>query len=150
MRDIRDRLLTEFNDEEARREYADEFLDTAIALQIKALRQQRGWNQSELGRRAGKMKQQQVSQLERVDYASWTIQTLKRLAAAFDLVLQVKFESFGELLNDAATISRESLERPSFADDPVFRATDAPVASERWEALSRTMFADEKPSAAFG
>jgi hypothetical protein len=43
------------------------------------------------------------------------------LAEAFDLALTVNFESFGTFLDEAASLGRDALERPSFADDPVFR-----------------------------
>lgn len=136
MRDIQERLLEEFRDPDARREYADEFLASFIALQIKVLRQQRQWNQRQLGDAAEGMKQQQISVLEKANYSSWTIQTLKRLAAAFDLVLSVRFESFGKLLGDITGLSRESLERPSFKDDPAFAATVSPDSQK--DALSGT------------
>lgn len=124
MEDTRDRLLGEFHDEEARREYADEFLDAAVALQIKTLRQQRDWTQQDLASRAG-MKQSRISVMEQVDYSSWSVKTLRRLAAAFDLALVVRFESFGNLLGDITSLGRATLERPSFADDPVFHPETA-------------------------
>lgn len=121
MRDIWNRLCAEFKDEDARREYADEFLDTMISLQIRALRQERKWNQKQFGDRVPEgMEQQQVSLLESADYSSWTITTLKRLAAAFDLRLRVTFESFGSLRDDLLALRRQDLQRPSFGDDPAF------------------------------
>lgn len=112
----RDRLVDDLVDEESRREFANEFLDSRIALQIKALRQQRQWTQAQLAKRAG-MRQSQISRLENVNNSSWTIATLKRLAAAFDLPLYVLFPSWSQLVDDSLGLSRSSLERPTFAED---------------------------------
>lgn len=118
MENTREALREEFREPEARHDYAEVFLDSSIALQIKALRQQRGWTQEELAEKAG-LKQSQVSAMEQVSFSSWTLRTLRKLAKAFDLALSVRFESFGWLLDDALSSRREALERPSFGDDPV-------------------------------
>ena len=121
METTREMLREEFRDPEARHDYADLFLDSSIALQIKALRQQRGWTQEELAQRAG-LKQSQISAMEQVTFSSWRLKTLRELATAFDLTLAVRFESFGWLLNDALSTRREAPERPSFEEDPAFTA----------------------------
>lgn len=120
MEEIRKSLADELKDPEARRDYSDEFLSSYIALQIKTLRQQRGWSQAELARRSG-LKQSRISAMEQADYSSWNLRTLQRLAAAFDLAFVAGFESFGRMLDSMTSISRASLERPSFGEDPAFR-----------------------------
>jgi transcriptional regulator with XRE-family HTH domain len=120
MEEIRKGLADELRDPEARRDYADEFLSSYIALQIKTLRQQRGWSQEELARRSG-MKQSRISAMEQADYSGWNLRTLQRLAAAFDLAFVAGFESFGRMLDSMTSISRTTLERPSFEEDPAFR-----------------------------
>ena len=122
MEEIRNGLADELKDPEARRDYADEFLSSYIALQIKTLRQQRGWSQAELAQRAG-MKQSRISAMEQADYSGWSLRTLQRLAAAFDLAFVAGFESFGRMLDSMTSISRAELERPSFEEDPAFRET---------------------------
>lgn len=117
MENMKDILTAEFEDKVARKQYAVEFLNAQIALQIKALRQQRGWSQTDLATRAGKH-QSQISAMEGIDFRSWKISTLLQLAEAFDLALTVKFESFGQFLEDSLHVDRESLERPSFDQDP--------------------------------
>ena len=104
--------------------YVDEFLNTFIATQVKVLREQRGWSQEKLANEAG-MKQARISVLENVNYSSWSINTLRRIAEAFDLTLNVSFEEFGKRLRDIERFSRESLERFSFKEDPVFQAPQA-------------------------
>lgn len=128
MEDIHAVLREEFRDPEARKDYAEEFLNSFIALQIKTLRQQREWSQEDLAERAG-MKQSRISAMEQVDYDSWSVRTLKRLAQAFDLALIVRFESFGEFLGEVTSVSRQELERPSFVDDPEFVVGGKPQAS---------------------
>ncbi len=117
---IKARLLEEFRDREARTEYADEFLDAAIALQIATLRQERELTQQDLGDLAG-MKQSRISTMEKVDYSSWSVRTLRRLAKAFDLPLVIRFESWGNFLDSATKLGRHDLERPSFKKDPAFQ-----------------------------
>jgi transcriptional regulator with XRE-family HTH domain len=118
--DIRNELMEAFGDREYRQTYADSFLDTYIAAQIKALREARGWSQQDLGERSG-MHQSRISALENVNYSSWSIRTLRRLAKAFDLRLSVRFDSFGHLLEEVVSFKREALQEPSFAQDPVFQ-----------------------------
>lgn len=109
-------LKDKLRNREYRTAYAESFLDSSIALQIKTLREERGWTQAELAERAGMM-QSRISTLEQADYSSWSVKTLRRLAEAFDLVLSVRFESFGWLLNQATRFSRADLRRPSFNED---------------------------------
>lgn len=120
MSELTDTLREEFKDKETRHVYCDEFLNSSIATQIKVLREQRGLTQRELAERAS-MRQERISVLEDVNYSSWTINVLRRLAEAFDLTLTVKFESFGEKLFAIEDMNRETLEKPSFDEDPVFQ-----------------------------
>ena len=114
----KEQLIEELREsQESREEIVVEHLDSSIALQIKVLRQQRGWSQVELGESAG-LGQSQVSTLENVNNSSWTVATLKKIAAAFDLPLLVKFGSWGEFVNDVTSMSRQTMERPSFHEDP--------------------------------
>jgi transcriptional regulator with XRE-family HTH domain len=110
----------EFKDKDYRHGYVDEFLNSRIATQIKVLREQREWSQSKLAEEAG-MKQPRISVLENVNYSSWSINILRKLAEAFDLTLSVSFENFGSRMHDIKEFSRENLERCSFNDDPYFR-----------------------------
>jgi transcriptional regulator with XRE-family HTH domain len=115
-------LISELTDKEAREQYAADLLDSYIALQIKTLRQQRGWSQEDLAALAGKH-QSQISAMEQIDFRSWKISTLQRLANAFDLALVVRFESFGTFLREILPVERGALERLSFADDPEFKSS---------------------------
>jgi len=120
MIELADKLRHEFQDKEYRQAYADEFLNASIATQIKVLREQHPWTQEELAEKAG-MKQSRISILENVNYSAWSLTTLKRLAEAFDVTLKVSFESYSARLLDIQRFGRESLERFSFDEDPVFQ-----------------------------
>jgi len=112
-------LKQSFRDKDYRHGYVDEFLNACIATQIKVLREQRGWSQKELACQA-EMKQPRISVMENVNYSSWSIKILRKLAEAFDLTLRVSFESFSTRVADIDKFSRKNLERCSFEDDPYF------------------------------
>jgi transcriptional regulator with XRE-family HTH domain len=121
MSELVDKLRSEFQDEEYRHSYAEECLNTMIASQIKVLREERELTQSALAKSA-EMLQPRLSVMENADYSSWSVSTLKRLARALDLALSVKFEAFSEVILDFEEMSKETLSRPSFKDDPMFRS----------------------------
>lgn len=106
------KLRKKFSDREIAHAYVDEFLNMSIATQLKVLREQRRLTQKSLAELAG-MKQERISVLENVNYSSWSINTLRKLAAAFDVRLRVSFETFGSCLAEMENFTRESLERMS-------------------------------------
>lgn len=109
-------LRKKFTDPTYRHSYADGFMCSYIGMQIRKLREQRGWTQEQLADLAGK-RQSEVSRHEDASNESWTISSLRDYARAFDVALVVKFESFGERLKDIESFSVESLRVPSFAED---------------------------------
>lgn len=115
-----ERLKHSFRDKDYRQVYTEGFCDSKIATQIKVLREQRGWTQAQLAE-AADMKQSRIAALEDVNYSSWSIRTLRRLAQAFDLWLDVEFKEFGALWPQLQNFSRESLVHYAFEDDPVFK-----------------------------
>ena len=136
MNESADRIRREFENPEYRHAYAESRLNTALAAQIVFLREQRGWTQEQLGLRAG-MPQSAISRIESVDYAKWNVTTLRKLARAFDITVNISFESFGEFLRRLPKTRRANLEKPSFSEDLEMRAP-ASVAPE-WTALRFTV-----------
>lgn len=141
--DLIEELRSEFADREYRHHYADSFLDTFMASQLAALREARGMTQAQLGELSG-MKQSQISRLEDASYSGRSISSLKRLAKAFDLRLSVRFESFGTIVDETLNSSPEQLQRPSFAEEPVFASPNAklritPVRSLSLSAIETSM-----------
>lgn len=131
MNTYRGRLITALQDEEYRYAYDEEFANSRMATQIKVIREQReGMTQAKLAEKAD-MKQSRISALENVDYSAWSISTLRRLARALGVRLTFKFESWGELLSEVESFSRDDLQRPDFEHDPAF----APATAEMPKAL---------------
>jgi transcriptional regulator with XRE-family HTH domain len=107
----------------ARQRFSESHVDKTIAHQIRAIRDSLGWSQERLAEEVG-MNQNAISRLESPDYGKPTISTLKRLAAAFDVSLIVRFAPFSEIvdwvsgtprLNEGLTT--ESLAVPTFAQE---------------------------------
>lgn len=92
------RLLS---DREYRDVYVFQCLSVSLALQLRALRDQRGWSQTDLARRAN-VGVATVSRLESFDLKRTTVNTLIRVAKAFDVALQVQFASWPEFLTSTS------------------------------------------------
>src|SRR5262249_12867648 len=88
----------EIQDKEYRHGLIAAQIEVDLPLQLKALRKQRGWSQPEMERRTG-MKQSRFPLMERPGGAHFTLDTLRRLAEAFDVALIVRFAPFSEFLN---------------------------------------------------
>jgi len=73
-------------------------------------------SQSELASLTG-MAQNAISRLESAEYGRPSITTLKRLAAAFDVALIVRFAPFRELTEWVSNLSAGSLKVPSFSEE---------------------------------
>ncbi len=73
-------------------------IDKGIAFQIRAIRDKQGTSQAELAEAIG-TNQNNISRLESPTYGKATITTLKKLAAAFDVALVVRFVPFSQLIN---------------------------------------------------
>jgi transcriptional regulator with XRE-family HTH domain len=100
--------------------YRDTFVDshiaTNLAAQIYALREARGWTQGQLAERAG-MAQARISVMENPSYDQFTLSTLKRLRAAFDVALVVKFMPFTEFTDWMVNLTPEKLAPPNFEEE---------------------------------
>lgn len=112
---LRDRheLMDSLRDEEYRRAYADEQVSAGLAFQIRALREDRGWTQRDLAEQTGAA-QPTISQWEDPDYNGYTLKTLKRLAAAFDVALLVRLVPFSGLAEWTFGLTPQRLAPPSF------------------------------------
>ena len=106
MRNIITKLRQELRDPEYSEGYAESFLNSYIATQIKVIREQRHMTQADLASEIGTT-QAGVSRLENVNYSSWSIRTLIKLARAFELRLPGEVISF----------RRECLERVKRSED---------------------------------
>jgi transcriptional regulator with XRE-family HTH domain len=140
--DLRENLILEFQNPDYRYAYAESFLNTKIATQIKILREQRHKKQAELGAVVG-TKQSGFSRFEDVNHSVWKTDTLWKIARALDVRVNISFETFGSLIGDKERFNKEFLQRPDFEHDPAFNET-AP--EERMEPKRETMLVARIPT----
>lgn len=89
----RAQILASLADFEYRHALVEEHLAVFLPFQLRAMREERGWTQGELGVRCGKA-QEWICKLENPNYGRFSLQTLKTLARAFDVALEVRFRPF--------------------------------------------------------
>jgi transcriptional regulator with XRE-family HTH domain len=82
----------------ARQQFVESHLNKGMAYQIRATRDRLEWSQERLANEVD-MNQNAISRLESPEYGKQTITTLKRLAAAFDVGLIVRFVPFSEMVD---------------------------------------------------
>jgi len=114
-----EQLRSSFANEEYRNSYAESLMNSYVAAQIKTLREESDLTQEGLAKKIG-TKQAGISRLENVNYSTWKVETLRKLARAFKVRLKITFEEFGTLPEEIEGFSRNSLLRVPFDKDPVF------------------------------
>ncbi len=117
-----DELREELKDPEMSEGYAESFLDSYIATQIKVLREQHKLSQQNLAEQIGS-KQGAISRIENVNYSKWNVTTLKKLARVFRVRLKVSFETYGSLLAEVDAFTREGLQRTPRESDKLLNST---------------------------
>jgi transcriptional regulator with XRE-family HTH domain len=110
-------LIREFADPEVRHHYVKSQIRTGLPLQLRAMRQIRGWNQTVLAKKTGTT-QNAISRLENPKTCKPTIKTLLKMAKACNVALVVTFMPFSEYAKHLASASEISVAVPSFDDDP--------------------------------
>ena len=120
--DKRKQVISRISDKEARDFFVAAQINEGLPFQVRAMREERGWSQADLGERTNKA-QATISQLENPGYGSFTLSTLKRMASAFDVGLIVRFAPFSDLVNWSTNLSPRDLAVPSFDNDPGLSAS---------------------------
>jgi len=115
-------------DAEYRKEFSSD-VGTGLAFQIRLLRERKGWTQEQLAALTGKQ-QETISQWENPGYGSYTLNSLKSLASAFDVALVVKFAPFSELVDWTVNLTPQRLAPDSFDAEDASRARQ--VLAQRW------------------
>lgn len=100
-------------DPEYRQAYMEASIEEGLAWQIKANRKARGLTQDDLAALLD-TRQSAISRLEDPEYGSHNIETLLKLANAFDCALSVRFISYARLALESSDLSESALVAESF------------------------------------
>jgi transcriptional regulator with XRE-family HTH domain len=104
-------------DPEYRHAWNFENVYLGICFQLRALREQRNWSQAALGN-AARMAQERISILEDPNANTKpTLNTLLRIADAFDVGLDVRFVPYKTVLDRSTKTDMGELEVPSFEEE---------------------------------
>lgn len=109
----KDKIARDVADQEQRHLIVEAQIRNGIPLQIRAMREDRGWTQTALAEKLGTT-QNTVSRLENPKTSKPAITTLERIAEAFDVALLVRFAPFSEFVDSVASMSRKSVAVPSY------------------------------------
>ena len=126
------KTFAKLRDPEYRKAFVSSQINIGIPFQIRALLKSRGWTQEKLAERTG-MLQPRISALLTPGKVRPNIETLRRLAEAFDCGLEVRFVPFGNLVQWSEHFDPEHFNIPTF-DEEIRQAEereDALVAASR-------------------
>ncbi len=109
-------ILEKLTDQTYREAFISEEIDTGLPMQLRAMREARGWNQKYVAEKM-ETKQPRFSLMEKPGYGNFSLNTLKKLAAIFNVGLIVSFVPFSEMIEFTDAFSRKRLAIPSFAEE---------------------------------
>lgn len=92
-------LAVQLRSKEYREAFVASQIRVGLPMQCRALRESREWTQPKLAEAAG-MSQPRISEIERPGQRQLNLETLLRLASAFDVALQVRFVPFSQFVDD--------------------------------------------------
>ncbi|HEY93605.1 MAG TPA: helix-turn-helix transcriptional regulator [Dehalococcoidia bacterium] len=108
-----DKLWENLKEKDFRDQFIDAHVDEGIAFQIRSLRNKKEQTQPEFAQELG-VKQPLVSAWENPNYGKYSLNTLKKLAKAFDVGLLVRFVSFHTLMNWTIDLNPDDIAPLSF------------------------------------
>ena len=109
-------LLSRLLKKSFRDAYTEQHVKTSIPEQIRAIRIKRNWTQSELAERS-KTTQTVIARVEDINYGNLSLNTLLKIASAFDIGLLVKFVPYSRLVREFEDTSIAAVNVPAFSDD---------------------------------
>jgi transcriptional regulator with XRE-family HTH domain len=109
-------LTTKLQNKEYREAFIASLINIELPFQVRALREERGWTQSQLAEKAG-MLQPRISAVETPGKGKLNLETLLRLASAFDIGLIVRFALFTEVIKWVDKFSPDTFSVKSFDED---------------------------------
>jgi transcriptional regulator with XRE-family HTH domain len=109
-------LLEKLTNKQYRDALVSEEIDVGLPMQLREMRESRGWKQSEVAQKIG-TSQPRFPVMEKPGYGNFSLTTLKKLASVFDVGLIVSFVPFSEMIDFRESISRKRLAIPGFCDE---------------------------------
>jgi len=109
-------LLEKLTDKEYRDALISEEIDMGLPMQLRAMREARGWKQSYVAEKTG-TKQPRFSLMEKPGYGNFSLNTLKKIASIFDVGLIVSFVPYSEMIDFVEGMGPKRMMMPSFADE---------------------------------
>ena len=109
-------LAIELSNKEYRDAFVASQLRIGLPMQCRALRESRDWTQPRLAEAAG-MSQPRISEIERPGKCKLNLETLLRLASAYDVALQVRFVPFSKFIDDDDHLDLDNFRVPAFEED---------------------------------
>lgn len=116
---ISEKLRQKLADPEYRAGFVASLLNIQIPFQVRALLKSRAWTQEMLAKRTN-MLQPRISGIVTPGKTRPNIETLRRIAEAFDCGLLVKFVPFSELAKWSEDFDPENFTVPAFENDTGF------------------------------
>ena len=107
------KTFAKLKDPEYRKAFVASQINIAIPFQIRGLLKSRGWKQEDLAKRTG-MLQPRISALLTPGKVRPNIETLRRIAEAFDCGLEVRLVPFSELVYQSEIFDPENFSIPTF------------------------------------
>lgn len=109
--------LAKLRDHQYRKRFVRARINFNIPFQIRSLMKQRGWTQDDLAKSAG-MLQPRISAMLKAGKNKPNLETLCRLADAFDIGLEVRFAAFSDLVRWSDQFDPDNFNVSSFEEDP--------------------------------
>jgi transcriptional regulator with XRE-family HTH domain len=109
-------LANQLTDKDYRDAFVASQIRIGLPMQCRALRESREWTQPTLAKAAG-MSQPRISEIERPGERKLNIDTLLRIASAFDVALQVRFVPFSKFIDDDDSLQYDSYYVTPFEED---------------------------------
>ena len=98
----------DLNLHDIRHKYLDSNIRYLLAMQVRAMRDARGWSKKELAEKVG-MTEAEITRLENPRGRSMTLDKMKNIAQAFDVAVLIRFVPF--------SISKAALSPQSFSEE---------------------------------
>ncbi len=107
-----------WRDPEYRHAYMESAISHGVAWQIRTNREKRQLSQTALAAKIGSQ-QSAISRAEDTTYGSHSLDTLVKIANAFDCALQVRYIPYSSLARDSEDLSPEALYTESYNEEIV-------------------------------